>query len=278
MVFRFLPLCLVGALVLGAPRSVSADPFESPADQKESETDLADDVNGGKPIELTPEMIEQFAAQLGIDPKGPRMQKILAAHYNPEGEVALAENVNLDEQPETPQQVIRHIRGKEGIAFPSKDSILLPFTLTEEKVTKSLDNYFATLEKNAERNLKVPTLPNCKTDVTTQTATSYDREDNREQVLLDLLFMRKEDIPLDPKEVFGHRVVMRPYYTDKPNVDSLSAIGVGITCLPTRMRVTRSFVMRDEGKNALKNYDKDPHGAGEYHELMRLKLGIAKEG
>lgn len=274
---RFLPLLAFLILSLCRNDCVRADPFESPAAPREGESDLADDVNGGKPIELTPQMIEKFANDLGLDPNGPRMRQILEAHYNPESELNLSVNVDLDQQPQTPQQVIRHIRGKEGIAFPAKEAVLLPFTLTKEKVTETLDGYFNMLEKQGEKNLKVPALPSCKEDVTTRTATNYDRPEETSQVLLDLLFIRKEDVPLDPKEIFGQHVLTRPYSTDKANVDALSALGVGITCLPTRMRVTRSFVMRDEGKNALKNYDKDPHGPGEFHEYMKAKLGIAKD-
>jgi len=51
--------------------------------------------------------------------------------------------------------------------------------------------------------------------------------------------------------------------SDKPNSGALATIGVGVTCLPTRMRATKAFVYRDEGANALKNYDKSPHGKGD---------------
>ena len=43
-----------------------AEPLESRRAPTENESDLADDVNGGKPIELTRDMIEQFADQLGL--------------------------------------------------------------------------------------------------------------------------------------------------------------------------------------------------------------------
>jgi hypothetical protein len=34
--------------------------------------------------------------------------------------------------------------------------------------------------------------------------------------------------------------------------------------------------MRDEGRNALRNYDGDPHGEGEFHAYMKAKLGLGQ--
>lgn len=253
------------------------EPFDSAETSEKEESSLADDVNGGQPIELTPAMIQEFANQLGLDPNGPRMRQIIHAHYNPEADLNLAVNTDLDQDPVTPQKVIKHIRGKEGIPFPAKDDVLLPFTVTKERINEALDGYFGLLDKQADKNLKAATLPDCKQSTTTQTPTNYSLEEKPDQVLVDLLFVRKEGVPLDPKEIFGQHVVVRPFSSDKPNVDSLSAVGAGVTCLPTRMRVTRTFVMRDEGKNALKNYDKDPHGGGEFHAYMKAKLGMADD-
>ena len=87
-------------------------------------------------------------------------------------------------------------------------------------------------------------------------------------VLFDMLFLRKDQIPLDPDEVFGVSTIVQPYSTDQPNGPSFATVGVGVTCLPTRMRATKAFVYRDEGANALKNYDENPHGKGKVHPKM----------
>jgi hypothetical protein len=131
--------------------------------------------------------------------------------------------------------------------------------------------------EEAKKNTVVPQLPQCKQDTTIRTETGYNLDDNRKQVLMDMLFMKKEDVPLDYKEVFGERVIIRKYHRDKPNLVSLSALGIGVDCLPYRLRATRQYLFKDLGKNALKNYDKDPHGEGEFSAFMKAKLGLLEK-
>lgn len=272
---RTLPIFLLVFCALSVPpiaRAADPDPRSFIAQPDAPDADK--EINEGRPIQLTEEMIQKFADDLGIKPNSARMQQILNSYYNPDSDLNLSMNSDLDEQPETPQKVIRHIRGKDGVPFPSKDDVVLPFKITEENVKAGLDKYFQKTEETAANQMKVPGLPACSEDKTTRQETNYPLPDNRDQVLMDILFIRKQDVPLDPKEIFGKHVMVRPYTTDSPNVDSLSALGVGVSCLPTRLRVTRSQIMRDEGKNALRNYENDPNGEGEMHALMKAKLGI----
>lgn len=257
------------------PRTIESS-FDSVSKLQDDGANLGDEINDGKPIRLTDEMLQRFAAELGLEPGSNRMKQILHSYYNPESNLNLAVNNDPENDSEAPVKVIRHIRGKDGIPLPSKDDVVLPFKIEKDKVKQGLDEYFGMLEKTAERNMKVPSLPACKENTTTREPTNYELPEKRDQVLVDLLFMPKENVPVDKKEIFGKRTVVRPYDRSKPNLMSLSAIGIGITCLPTRLRVTRAFVMRDEGRNALKNYDGDPHGEGEFHAYMKAKLGMGE--
>lgn len=266
------PPMLFAALLLAVQvHAQAAEKVAASFIQPDEEADVTEPLNEGRTVSLTPEMIEKFASELGIEPHSPRMRQILDSYYNPESDLNLAINSDVELDQDTPQKVIRHIRGTDGIPLPTKDEVLLPFKLTPEAVKESLDKYFYMTETTAKQNMTVPELPNCKENITERTATNYSLAEDTHQVLLDILFMKKEDIPVDYKEIFGKRVVVRPYNKEK---SSVSVLGIGVKCLPTRFRVTRSFVMHDLGKNALKNYDIDPHGEGEFHEYMKAKLKI----
>jgi hypothetical protein len=271
----FIPI-FIGLLNSASPLFAQESLFGKPAlgpGAGKPDADLQSELNGGKPIKLTQKMIDEIAAQLGIDGSPKRKKSLAAMLDGSQGQAQFAANVDLDESPETPRKILRHIRGTEGIPFPTSADVELPFTVPEEEVKKQLDGYFRALEGVAKQQSTVPQLPACAQNKSDRAPTNYTLPDQRNQVLLDMLFIRKEDLPLDPKEIFGNSVMVRPYSTEEPNVDSLSALGVGIQCLPTRLRVTRAFTIRDEGRNALKNYDKDPNGPGEFHITLKEKFG-----
>ena len=93
-------------------------------------------------------------------------------------------------------------------------------------------------------------------------------------MLVDILYIRKANLPLDPELVFGEGVQVMTFDENKKSPQSFAIQGAKIPCLPYRMRVSSSFIMRDYGKNALMNYSKDPNGKGELHEVASKKSSI----
>ncbi|MBX7145100.1 MAG: hypothetical protein K1X79_11665 [Oligoflexia bacterium] len=284
--------------VYAEPQSKSENPskpglsaFVAPVPEAKTEAnkDISEDLNPGRPIALSDEMIASMAEQLGLDPRSEQMQHIVTSYYQTRDREAAGEesqdetqgfleNADDDEDPNSPtrHEVIRHFRGKAGIPLPNKDDIPFPFKVTEENLKQAFEDYFKVVNQFLEANTTPAKLPKCTKNETTKTETGYTDDEKPEELIADILFLDKRDVPLDVEEVFGKKTMARPYNANEPNFETLGALGIGVDCLPFRWRVTRKYLIKDTGKNALKNYDKDQFGEGEYSEYMKAKLGITE--
>jgi hypothetical protein len=249
--------------------------------ESNKEGDLGQEINENKPITLTADLLANMAAQLGLEPNSSHMRRIVDAYYrsrefqnNPDA--AALENIDDDEveDPLSPRVVIRHFRGKEGIPFPAKDDVPFPFKVTQEGMKQAFIDYFKVVNSAIEANTTPAKLPKCKVNETIRVETGYKETEKVDQLISDILFLDKADMPMDPDEVFGKRTMARPYNTKEANFEVLGAVGIGVDCLPFRWRVTRKYLFTDKGLNAYKNYDKDQFGTGEFSEFMKAKLGI----
>lgn len=275
---------LLSLLILASPNAFAQDKGTGPmpfALENNKEDDLGQEINENKPITLTPDLLANMAAQLGLEPNSSHMRRIVDAYYrsreaenNPDA--AALENVDDDEVEDSlsPRVVIRHFRGKDGIPFPAKDEVPFPFKVTQEGMKQAFVDYFKVVNSAIQANITPAKLPKCKVNETTRVETGYQESEKVDQLISDILFLDKADMPMDPEDVFGKRTMTRPYNTKEANFEVLGAVGIGVDCLPFRWRVTRKYLFTDKGLNAYKNYDKDQFGEGEFSEFMKAKLGI----
>lgn len=178
-------------------------------------------------------------------------------------------------------QLVRHYRAKQGVKLPSKGEIRGVFHgMTEDDLFmlfKEGVKKYRELEKEWQ---KLPEIPNCKVskkiikDNPFQKAkpgeilgTHVDKV--KDMLLLDILFVHEEDIPENPKEVYGKRVVVRRFEADNPFSEGAIAGKMKLDCLPYRYRTTFDKRMEYTGLEAMKNYDQDTYGDGEIHEWVR---------
>lgn len=121
-----------------------------------------------------------------------------------------------------------------------------------------------------ERYKNLPRLPVCSKD-------SKSFRDFAEPFgngsLSDILFIDPEQMPTDPKEVFGANTHVVAYDTKKNEPDTLLIYTFDVKCLPSRHRILARGISREEGVPALKNYDNDFYGPGTLHESMRNRSG-----
>ena len=218
-----------------------------------------------EPTRITPEIIKAIAEEAKLPHNSPHFKRFLEAAQ--EGSLRNEEDVEV-------RPIIKHLRSDQGIPFPSKDEVKPIIKLSAEQRREATTKYLEIMNKMKKMQEHVPELPRCLENRTTKVASGYKtgQEDSKE-VLFDMLFIRRGDLPMDTSDVFGKRTIVRPYYTDTPNSPSLSALGAGVKCLPFRFRATKSFGFTDEGTNALKNYDKNPYGAGILHDRMKAIVG-----
>lgn len=162
--------------------------------------------------------------------------------------------------------IIERIERDEGVPIPQ---LVQPIKNTPEIRAK--------VEKAVNDNIKIFTnrsfaqreLPNCSENKTTKLPGMGFGKLDSGTLIADILYLRKHTIPEDPTEVFGPRVQIRPYEPDPKSVHFNTALGMGVSCLPYRIRITDSFTEKLEGKNALRNYSKDQTGKGFLHKKAR---------
>jgi len=114
--------------------------------------------------------------------------------------------------------------------------------------------------------MDVQFLPNCSESIKVRTKVNIAEEKVPKGTLVsDILYLRKTEIPKDPVEVFGPSVEIRSYEPDPKNIHYRGAQGLGVTCLPYRIRITDSYTDRLVGKAALRNYTRNVTGNGFLH-------------
>jgi hypothetical protein len=250
--FLFLTLGIIGAALWGASPTLA----QSSRDPN---------------FVLTPEIIGKIAARLRLEPDSRHLRAIIEAQYR--GPQGIEEREReIDEEAATVRPIVLHLRSTQGVPFPKPEEIPPVLHITKEQEQEIIDLHMQGVERIKEMHQSVPDLPKCSENKTTREETGMKDAKGDKTILFDMLFIAKRDLPLDTDEVFGKDTIIHPYDAETPNALAFSAVGVGVTCLPTRMRATKAYVYRDEGANALKNFDENPHGKGKVHPKMEALI------
>jgi hypothetical protein len=216
-----------------------------------------------QPKELSNQQKEELAKAIGVDPND---KKFLEWVNNTK---SYDENL-LKELPEA--QVIKHLKGDEGIAFPKREDMEKYY---EEKYGKEIpyneEKEVKKLQKEAQKELKEQLTPikfeACKLSTKENQVIADPNSSNAKDLEMDLLFIAEEDLPktnTDYFELFGKKTDLKIISKWSLGIQQ-AAKSININCLPTRFRATKSVVFQEQGAYALRNYDKDPHGEGEVH-------------
>lgn len=228
-------------------------------------------------VRLPPQIVEKLALQLGIPPSS-RFYKNFS-HFTA-GKFSDKEFVHeaILAMPKDPR-VIKHLRSDKGIPFPDAAALESASPRKQNRTAVSAESKAAMLgvQKKAsaamlKRATTVRDIPNCREDKTEKSPNSA-RGDGRDPsaVLFDMLFVRKNNVPLDPDEAFGKRTLVLPFQENVKTLASIATAGIKIPCLPYRLRGTGSFFYKDQGLNALKNYDANQNGPGVLNETVKAK-------
>lgn len=164
--------------------------------------------------------------------------------------------------------VVKHLKSDQGIAF-DKVEIVLP-TIPAAPVLSEEEIYERELLR-IEAVDTLPNIPDCKKNRTIKIPFDDPVPESEDGIIVDTLFAPSELIPNDLKEAFGEEIKVRPF-TGKPDNESLSYKAVNIPCFPFRVRITKNYIIREEGENAVKDYSEGPYTKGKMSKIMRLKL------
>lgn len=177
-------------------------------------------------------------------------------------------------KPAVPATIVKHLKAEGGIPFAS--------TAEYEKIQKEeFARWLAKPENKAKIGkpiktkksaVKIPPLKPCAGSKVEKADSGYSGNPSRSgQLKFDYLFIHNDDLGSlrsERSELFGSKVNIKIIAADQLGAET-TARGFNVQCLPTRIRATRQTVYTLTGEPALRNYDRDPNGVGELHELMQ---------
>lgn len=171
-------------------------------------------------------------------------------------------------------EIIKHIRSQRGVPFPAERPV-------DKRIFTESESYKQALKINQKLMSKemfdvefsAPKLPKCEYSKTMGLPLPNSQGSPLQNAPMDVLFL-SEPPPLDAAEIFGKNTHIYEYSTQTRDYISYLSGYIGVHCLPFRVRQTESHVFWDMGLNALKNYESDPNGQGEFHAYIQAKYNI----
>ncbi len=175
--------------------------------------------------------------------------------------------------------VIAYIRGNAGIPLPTESDLMSRYKITPHMKEEIVDRLYEASQKiYAKMTHPVPAgTPSMETCIDSSVETiPINGMPRSDKVILDTLYLRREQVPTKPQEVFGSNVVIRSFLRDANDPLSLAIYAKKdqIGCLPFRMRVVAGTMYLSHGGPALKNYDSAPHGLGILHGSMERLVAL----
>jgi hypothetical protein len=192
----------------------------------------------------------------------------------PQGGIAAVERA-LQQAPATPSQdqnieIARtHVRSSEGVPFPNPEEVVLPPPPPLPPLPTSI-----MVAEPAQPEYKRP--PRCEGDQNICEALSFEYGPSEEVVVSDVIYLPEDLMPVDPMEVFGSKANTFTYGPKSGDGVNIRMYYDAVPCVPYRIRFTNKAKYVDRGNFALKNYDKQPSGRGQYHTWMQQKLFLGK--
>lgn len=161
-----------------------------------------------------------------------------------------------------------HVRSTDGVPFPKPEEVVL-----EPRPTIAIPPSAGMAENVPEREYKKP--PRCDAAETKRDEWPLD-DINEERIIGEVLYLPEDLMPVDPMEVFGTKVEVYTYGPKSGNGVNMRMTVDAVPCVPYRIRVTNRARYYSRGNVALKNYDKQPGGQGQYHAWIQQKVFLGK--
>ncbi len=161
-----------------------------------------------------------------------------------------------------PRNVISHLRfksSKRGIPFPSAEVLeqlkhMSPPVPREVRIAPAQDSLRLPVHKEASGTPKV--LGRCSGSSEKELKLSEGIKSDKDRVLLDRLYMFKDDVPLSPEDQYGPGVEIKAYDPLEPEEKSkFFRPAFSMPCLPYRLRITAKTQFLYQGEAALQNFN-----------------------
>lgn len=165
--------------------------------------------------------------------------------------------VTTFEDPEfvSPVPVTQHLRGTQGIPLPTSREVLIERIagrkLDLQAIDRSAEQRTRSVMKLVESEKALASLPRCPRSQTFIIPVAPESKRENPVVFRDYLFLSQHDAPLEIHEKFGSATKIVLYDTEDRTDDQWLARGIGVQCLPTRVRLSTTHRYYDEGEAAL---------------------------
>jgi len=181
----------------------------------------------------------------------------------------------LQQAPATPSQerkieVTRtHVRASDGVPFPEPEEVILPPPPPLPPLPTS-----EMVAYPPQPEYKRP--PRCEGDQNIREALGFEYGPSEEVLVSDVIYLPEDLMPVDTIEVLGSKASTHTYGPNSGDGVNIRMYYDAVPCVPYRIRYTNKAKYVDRGNFALKNYDKQPSGRGQYHTWMQQKLFLGK--
>ena len=165
------------------------------------------------------------------------------------------------------KKIIGYYRGSEGVPLPDPKTLAevnTPPLVTSPKLTNNV-----TRQSSPQLQIKRE-VARCSENGSQRVETGLTPE--APGPAYDVLYLPPDLVPSEAGEVYGSKTRVRMVENPVTPLIAFHLSEDSIPCVPFRIRVFDSVKIYDKGKNALKNYDRNPRGLGEFHPWVKEKI------
>lgn len=239
--------------------------------------------------QITPELLADDHAESYGFRKSSRIYKLLLSKLSEKNP-----SFFINYQKLYNSSVVRHIKGEEGkkikltqggkLSVEEERQMRSELEAMEQPVVPDSIEVSAEEEEAISREVRKALTPRrmsaCSDSQTKRTALDDPTLDKsfRELKGLDLLILnskapRQSDfLATDFSEMFGHKVSVYYYDSEKPDLISLRVSASDLVCLPVRLRVNENELIVHIGQDALMNYGQVQAKKHEIHPIIKTRI------
>jgi hypothetical protein len=175
-----------------------------------------------------------------------------------------------------PSQILGHYVLTKGIPLPDPKTIVVPklseeqSKLQEEALAEARKRIDELTKLTIERWGEARAIESCIEGGSSKTQVA-EGDKGSDVVLMDFLFLAKQP-PLNAEELFGKSATVLQYKPGAEDPLSATVSGLGIPCLPYRIRFVGPWRFDHQGADALRDFDEAPLSKGKVNGKLRAVL------
>ncbi|MCI5065704.1 hypothetical protein MRY87_08275 [bacterium] len=208
----------------------------------------------------------ETAKELDLDPNDLRLRALF--DQGAKEELQRQQRSSSPPSPHEPPPLVAHKKNKNGgESIISREEIIAPYRKMleerKEEITAAAMAHIKAQREQAKKIFWLPKVPTCSQSSTEKKRVEPRLKERANEVIGDVLFVAPKHFTTSSKEIFGEKTSLILYDTERETSMTLLAKSYEVDCLPYRIRATGTYLFTHRGKDALRNYDGDPHGDGE---------------